>query len=92
MKHKTSRLIVNTSYRSKLKIKRPVARVLAMAYYGLDLYSGCRGDLQRMARAVTLERALLLGALNENKELTDLGMKMLIMFSDKMATDGICAP
>ena len=91
MENKSSRLVINTSYRSRMRISRPVARVLATAYYNLSIYAGCNNKSEREARDVSLERAMFLGGLDADMQLTDLGMRMLVSYveaKERMMKEG----
>lgn len=77
-------LEVATSLRNRMRIKRSVARVLANAFYGLDLYAGCaKSELAKEARAITIQRALLIGGINDRNQITPIGIRMLVNYVRK---------
>lgn len=78
------KLEVATSLRNRMRVRRPVAKVLANAFYGLDLYAGCPDNqLAKEARAITIHRAFLLGGINDQHQITPIGIRMLQMFCKK---------
>lgn len=74
-------LEVATSLRNKMRVRKSVARVLANAFYGLDLYAGCHdSSLAKEARAITIHRAFLMGGLNDKNQITPVGVRMLVSY------------
>ena len=73
---------VAMSLRNKMRVSQPVARVLAMAYYGLDLYAGCH-PYKREARTQTIQKAFVMGGLDDQNRLTGIGLKMLTAYASR---------
>lgn len=68
---------ITLTLRNKMRVSRPIARVLAIAYYGLNPFAGCHSESTRETRKVNMYRAFVMGGLDDEDRLTKIGFKML---------------